>query len=137
MLANKKSQLTRRELDIMNILWDASKPLVASEFIKSNPALSISTVQTVLKKLVSKKFIEVDSIVYSGTVLTRSYRYLVSKKDYEKQALSASVLALKENNMTLSAFATAFFDLEKNNKKALAELEKLEEMIKEKRKDFQ
>lgn len=137
MPTNKKPHLTMRELDIMNILWDASKPLVASEIAKSVPSLSISTVQTGLKNLIEKGFVEMAGIVYSGTVLSRSYHSLVSRSEYEKQVLSDSVLKLNESNMTLSAFASAFFDMESNSDKALAELEKLECLVKEKKAEFQ
>ena len=84
MMNNPKKNLTKRESDIMTILWTSNKPLVASEIVKANPSLSISTVQTVLKKLTAKNYVEMAGIVYSGTVLTRSYQPAISQEDYEK-----------------------------------------------------
>ncbi len=44
-----KRQLSKRELDVMNVLWNSPKPLMASEIAQLNSALSINTVHTVLK----------------------------------------------------------------------------------------
>ena len=43
-MAGSKQPLSNRELDIMNTFWDAGKPLIASEVVQINPALSINTV---------------------------------------------------------------------------------------------
>ena len=51
--------LTKRELDVMTILWESSKPLVASEITKMDESLNINTVQAVIRKLLDKKYIEV------------------------------------------------------------------------------
>ena len=46
------------------------------------PDLTINTVQAVLRNLLKYKYIEVADIVYSGTVLTRSYRPLITEQDF-------------------------------------------------------
>ena len=69
--------LTKRQEDVMNILWDAKKPIIASEIVKTGTDLNINTVQAALRSLIKKNYIEVAEIVYSGTVLTRSYRAIV------------------------------------------------------------
>ena len=73
--------LTQREMDVMTILWKSETPLVASEIANSNSSLNINTVQAVIRKLLNKKYIVVADIVYSGTVLTRSYKPAISKKE--------------------------------------------------------
>ena len=72
--------LSKRELDVMNVLWEAGRPMIASDIPGVQPSLSINTVQSVLKKLLMRNFIEVDKIVHSGTVLTRSYRPIISDR---------------------------------------------------------
>ena len=62
----------------MKIIYDANKPLIASEITLRMEGLTINTVQAMLKKLLAREVIEVADIVYSGTVLSRSYR-LTSK----------------------------------------------------------
>ena len=72
--------LTNREYEILSIINNAEKNIIASDIVKENKNnnLTINTVQAVLKKLLKAELIEIDEIVYSGTVLTRAYK--VSKK---------------------------------------------------------
>lgn len=133
-ISDKK--LTRRELDIMNILWQENKPLVASEILKYNSTLSISTVQTALRKLIDKKFIEVANIVYSGTVLTRSYHPLITKEEFEKISLTNSIKSLNDKNISLTTFASTFFEIENDSDKVSQELIELEKLINKKKKEL-
>lgn len=75
-------KITNRELEIMQLLWHADHPLIASEIAAMKPDLTVNTVQSVLRNLLKHKYIEVAKIVYSGTVLTRSYRPLITEQDF-------------------------------------------------------
>lgn len=77
--------LTKRQEDVMNILWDAKEPIIASEIVKTGTDLNINTVQAALRSLIKKNYIEVAEIVYSGTVLTRSYRAIVKREEVPKR----------------------------------------------------
>lgn len=77
-----KKKLSKRQLDVMKVLWDHSSPMVASDIVNGSPALNINTVQSCLKVLLKENLIEVADIVYSGTVLSRSYRPLISRDEY-------------------------------------------------------
>ena len=46
-------KLTGREMDIMNILWNSQKPLIASEIAEYRSDLTINTVQAVIRKLLN------------------------------------------------------------------------------------
>ena len=59
---NDRYRLTNRERDILDILWESGKSMVASEITSMRDDLSINTVQAVLKKLLQKKLIAVDEI---------------------------------------------------------------------------
>lgn len=85
---NKEVRLTNRELDIMNILWNSSHSMKASSICKASDTLSINSVQATLKSLLKKNAIEVDKIVYSGKVLTRSYKTTLSIGQYIKHNFS-------------------------------------------------
>lgn len=75
-------KITNRELEIMQLLWHADHPLIASEIAAMKPDLTVNTVQSVLRNLLKHKYIEVANIVYSGTVLTRSYRPLITEQEF-------------------------------------------------------
>lgn len=82
MSKNERLSLSKRELEVMNVLWEEGKPLIASEIPDRRPGLSLNTVQGVLKKLLVRGFIEVAEIVQSGTVLSRSYSPVITPEEY-------------------------------------------------------
>lgn len=83
-MLKKRSKLTRRQLEVMRVLWIADEPLTASEILKRDLELNINTVQSVVKTLLEKEFIKVADIVYSGTVLCRSYVPLMTEQYYKE-----------------------------------------------------
>lgn len=90
-------KLTRKEQEILKLLMDAEKAMTAAEIVAQNETLNINTVQTVLRSLLAKDFIEVADIVYSGKVLCRNYKPTA-------HATSA----------TLNAFVSQFHSLRRN-----------------------
>ncbi len=129
-----ESILTKRENDVMMILWQEDKPLIASEIVTKQEGLTINTVQAILRRLLKKKLIEVGEIVYSGTVLSRAYKPAISQKEFELQATMNSVASLKKFDISAASFASAL--LGKQKKISQKELEQLEQLIQEKRKNL-
>ena len=111
----------------MKILWSSDKPLIASEILKRNDSLNINTVQACLRALVNKQFIKVADIVYSGTVLTRSYTPLVSREDFLETACQDIIGKAK-----VSSLIASLIDTETN----LNELEELEKLIEQKKEEL-
>ena len=77
-----KKRLTKKQLDVMKILWESDTPMVASDIVKKSDALNINTVQASLRSLIANHSVEVADIVYSGTVLTRSYTPVITREEY-------------------------------------------------------
>lgn len=99
-----KLKFTKRELDIMHVLWDEKAPLSAKEVYDKNSTISLNTIQAVLRKLLRNKIIKTAEIGYSGTVLTRKYAPLLSEEDYlssqfSKKSISSLIsLLIKESS---------------------------------------
>ena len=91
--------LTKRQEDVMNILWDAKEPIIASEIVKTGTDLNINTVQAALRSLIKTNYIEVAEIVYSGTVLTRSYRAIVKREEVPNETANEIRKALREEDV--------------------------------------
>lgn len=120
-------KLTRRELDVLNILWESSKPITAKEIVELNPSLSINTVQSVLKKLLKKGYIEVGDIVYSGTVLARGYTAVLDANEYMAEQLAQGI---DSKRFSAEGVMAAFLKYDQNDEKTI---EKLEELLKQHR----
>lgn len=103
----------------MEILWDSSESMTASAIEHKAKDLQINTVQASLRSLIKKEYITIDKIVYSGTVLTRSYKPIISHDDY--LAMSCEELAHFSSSLAIVA------NLIENEKdeNVLNELEKL------------
>lgn len=124
--------LTNREMDILNILWSAGEPLVASEIAKRDETLTVNTVQATLRKLLKQELVEVADIVYSGTVLSRSYRPTDASKDFAVQEFSAQFKSFKKN-ITTSRLVATLLEQEKDADAALKEIEQLEAVLEKKK----
>lgn len=81
-------KITGKQLDVMQALWEADQPMTASEIVREHPELNINTVQSGLKQLMKKEYIRVADIVYSGTVLCRSYEPQITKESYVNEFFS-------------------------------------------------
>lgn len=128
-MANMKlSNLTRRDIDILNILNESEEYLNASSIASKRPDLTLNTVQVELRKLLKMGLVEIGNIGYSGTVLCREYK--ISKK------ASNEILAQLEEeysawipNVSASNIVANFFKKEKNKEKLQKEISELEKII--------
>lgn len=122
-----KRKLSKQQLEVMKVLWDSQTPLVASAIIKQNNNLNINTVQACLRALIKIDAIEIAGIVYSGTVLTRSYRPLISRDEYFDETYKDIVGDLSDTSLIASLI---------NTKTDLKELEQLENIIKQRKSEL-
>lgn len=76
--------LTKKENQVMSILWQSEKPLTAHQIKEVDENLSIYTIQQVLQRLLKMNYIKIAEINYSGTVFARFYTPALSKTDYIK-----------------------------------------------------
>ncbi len=103
--------LTGREKDILTILWNAEEGMIASDIVKkADGELTINTVQAVLKKLLRRKLIKVDDIVYSGTVLCRRYVPAMCESEFETSMISSNILGLKRFSISPAKFMMGFLN---------------------------
>lgn len=82
----ERKLLSVRQRQIMEILWNAEGSMTASAIVNAREDLQINTVQASLRSLMKKKYIKVGEIVYSGTVLSRSYVPIVTREEYMAQS---------------------------------------------------
>ena len=120
-------RLSNREYDIMQILWNSDRPLLASDILKADTGMNINTVQSTLRNLLARNLICVANIVTSGKVLARTYAPLVPA---DKYILSELYNILPSDAGRRYAFFEAFMETCSDKEQALTELE---QMIQEQR----
>mgnify|MGYP000031496832 CR=1 FL=1 len=112
-----KKRFTKKELEILKTLWNSAAPMIASEIAKANNALNLNTVHACLRS----------DIVYSGTVLTRSYVPVITSEEYFGD-LYNDILGTKKENLLLRSLIDTQTDI--------TELENLEKIIAQKKKEL-
>lgn len=115
-----KTNISNKEHEILKLMWDTDSPLTAKQICDKDDQFIMSTVQTSLRKLLNRKLIEVDEIVYSGTSLSRSYRPAISMEEF---------ILSQYKSVNLSKFMSAFIDTDNDNQKN--EIMKIEALIEE------
>jgi predicted transcriptional regulator len=131
LFSNKSSwKVTPRDMDILEILWNSEKSLTALEIVHSKSGLTMNTVQAVLRKLLGKNVIEVAEIVYSGTVLSRSYKPSVSQEEFLTMKFSNEINRL-HTKISKSSLVSALLDTEEDPEQTLKDIKELELMLEE------
>ena len=97
----KHKKLTQSQLSIMKTLWAENKAMIASDFVQLDSSLNLNSVQSSLRSLLKKNYIEVSDIVYSGKVLTRSYVPTISADEYATENINGIVNDLLSSNILL------------------------------------
>lgn len=119
-------KLPKKQLEIMKILWNKNEAMIASEIEKCNSSFTTNSVHSCLKELLKKDCIKVSEIVYSGTVLTRSYLPTFSRDQYLIETCD-DIIGSASSHFSLCA---SLIKVE-TNVEELRELEKLIEKRKE------
>lgn len=122
-------KLSDRELDIMQVLWEAGKPLKASDILakletknkKSN--MSITVVQYHLKGLLEKKAVAVTDQAKVAKTTARYYGPLISAEQYAVSHFHKYFP--KKDAASISGLVLAFLDNDSDEAATLDELEKL------------
>ena len=111
MARKRKKYITDRDLDILQIMWRHSGSMTASEICRQDESLTINTAQAVLRKLLREGFIEIADIVYSGTVLSRSYKTAISEEEFAVKQMTLDYMKYGEK-LDKSSLIAALLDLE-------------------------
>ena len=129
-LKKNYNRLTNRELDILEILWNSEQPLSASEIVAAgeNEKLTVSTVQTTVRRLLTQGLIEIADIKYSGTVLCRTYRPTAAAKDKITSHFTDEFERF-HTGISASALIASFLTLEKDPVKRAEEAQELEKFL--------
>lgn len=117
------TKLTKRENEIMEILWNNDKEMSATDIMNASNGISLNTIQQTLQKLLKMNYIYVSSIGMNKKALTRLYRPSIEEVDY----ISSFI-----NESTYAKLASSFITQTKNDKI----LEELSQLIEEKRKSL-
>lgn len=102
----KLPRISQKEQDVLLVFWRDGGNLTASAIADKGDGLGINTVQAAVRNLLKKEYIEIADIVYSGTVLTRSYKPVISAEQFA--AYQLQILKINAKNFSVSNFVEHF-----------------------------
>ncbi len=108
---NTMLNLTKRDMDVLNILWESDEPKTATMISKSGDA----------------------DIVYSGTVLTRSYKSVICQEEFLLQKLVHQYKSMSKK-VSKAAILAILLDSEEDPERLDKDLKEIKEFIKNYRK---
>lgn len=112
--------LTKSERQIMQILWDSDKPMLASEIYNKSVNIAEKSIHYLINSLMSKGLIKVVGNIITVKVPSRLYAPAMSVTDYATMLMNETL----KNNHKRFNFNDFILCLTKNNKKRNDELVK-------------
>ena len=106
-------KFTKKESQVMDILWSEGKPLTAREISDRISEMSVYSVQQVLSRLLEGNIIQVAGITHNRNAIARQYEPSMQEADY--------LASIANSRETCRLFAQNFGD-------AGASLEELNEL---------
>ena len=119
----KNIQFTKKENEIMDILWKHDVAMSANDIKLASKDLSINTIQQTLQKLLEIKYIKVAGIGQNKKAITRLYRPVISEAQYVNSFIGEDTRAK----------ISAYFVEHTND---LEMIEQLKKLIQEKEKEL-
>lgn len=95
--------LTKKEKNILDILWEFDKPMCVADITAVNNTLKKNTVTVLLKKMLDKNLVYVADIRKNGKTLAQYYKPTVNKDSYvlsslsDKQALNVAAMFIEQD----------------------------------------
>lgn len=114
---------SKKELEVMEVLWNADKPLAVSGIVEANPSLNRNTLNIVLKKLHDAGYIYLAEYAKTRTVTARAYRPALGREE----CLARELGDFDENKLALSMVSNVLEHADKEEKEKF--IRKLENMI--------
>lgn len=128
-------KLTERELEVMRILWEADKPLMVSEIVQRDKNGTIYSVQRIVQNLIKKDMVAVEGMAYNKKALGRTFKPLVSAEAIELSNIQEMFNKIISKNIAASHLVASLLPAD-NSEQALEELNRLEEIIHERKKQI-
>ena len=123
-------ELTKSELELMEVLWHAKRPLSGGEIIEHSKKKSWKngSIHVLLNSLLSKQAIKHAGFLKSGKGYARTFEPAITLTDYYSEFFSKSA-----QRASVPLIVSALFQ---QNEISLQELDELERMLEEKRREL-
>ncbi len=123
-MGTKSTKLGDGELEVMQAIWDAGKPVTAGSIIdrvQETRTWGLSTLMTVLARLIEKGFLVCDKSTRNNI-----YTAIIGEEEYKKKESRSFFKKLHKGS--LSSFVSCLYDGEKLSEEDIDELKRFIDM---------
>lgn len=120
--------LNPRELEILKILHESDRALTSTEIVKSGTNLTQSTVQAVLRKLLTAEMVEVQGVTHSGNVLSRTFGATEKSKEMLIQKFLSEYWYFR-TIISKKAIVAGMFETDEDDSRRDEDIEELEQLL--------
>jgi predicted transcriptional regulator len=101
-ILSKPFALTKRELDVMEIMWNFNRSIRRKDFIDvaNERGFNVSNLNLLLNKLLHKEIIKVDEIVKTGKTFGRTYSPKITREEYYAMQLKSNPKGVDADSIT-------------------------------------
>lgn len=123
-------QPSSRELEVLETMWKAGRPLSGTEIIGLSPdkTWKESTIHIILKSLVKKSLIENDGFTQTSTNIAKTFSPLLSADEYLANQISGSKIYKNRDRVSFGSIVATLLkqaDNENEKKTLVDELRKI------------
>lgn len=128
--------LSPTEFEILSLLWASERGLTAVEINMLSPEKSWKdvSIHIIINNMLSKGAIKVDGMARSGRVYSRTFTAAVTPKEYSLMQVQKNAACTKDAS---AVYAGLFCALVDSDSISSDDIEKIEEMIQQKKKERQ
>jgi len=128
--------LSPTEYEILSLLWASERGLTAAEINTLSPEKSWKevSIHIIINNMLSKGAIKVDGMARSGRVYRRTFTAAITPKEYSLMQVQKNAACTKDAS---AVYAGLFCALVDSDSISSDDIEKIEEMIQQKKKERQ
>ncbi len=131
-MRKKEFELTRGEETLMELFWDAGRPLTSMELSKMTDEFNDSYIHRLLNSLEKKEMLQVSGLVKSGKQYARAFVPAMTREEYA--AFVMKKLGIREKKsfaqVAVALLGKSEEQSEAEKQELIAELEKIVEQVK-------
>lgn len=129
-------KLTKRELAVMRVLWEADSALMITEIAnRSDDNATVYSIHRIIQSLLKKDMVAVDGYNFDQRTPARKFKPTVKAENIEMTATKELLGSIFGKNVPASHFMAALLP-SIYDEDAMKELDKLQEMIAERKKQL-
>lgn len=130
-MKSEKNHLTKKECELMKILWGSDKPLLISEIIDKADKIAANSLHPMIKRLIKNGYIRVAGYIRVSKTKSRLYAPAINIDEYAAMQIE-KIEKISSRKLNWNNILTYFVKHNKKDENVIAELKEFIEKYEKK-----